>query len=96
MLMFGLAGTVLGLLRHGPDVLDSFSLALRNNPYVRLPNDTQATSMDSEADFARAMKGLEIRLGDVQPESAIGRIAIGMAGDGGAGAAMLKGGRLYG
>ena len=95
MLLMGLAGTILGLRRHGPDVLDSFSSAIRNNPYVELPNNSRVSSMDDGVDFSRKIRSLKVKLGDVCAEKEIGRVAIGSIGNRRAGVMRLKKQRLY-
>ena len=95
MLLMGLTRTILGFRRHGPDVLDIFSLAIRNNPYVDLPDSAKVSSMDDGIEFSRKVRNLKVRLGDVCAEKEVGRIAIGMTGKGGSGTVRLKGRRLY-
>ena len=92
MLLMGLTRTILGSRKRGPDVLDSFSLAVRNSPYVDLPDSAKVSSMDDGIEFSRKVRNVKVRLGDVCAEKEVGRIAIGMTGNG---TMRLKERRLY-
>ena len=95
MLLFGIAGTVLNMRRHGPDVLDTFSLAIRYNSHVELPEGTRVSSMVDGMEYSRKVRDLKVRLGDVHSEKEIGMVAISNKGTAGIGATKLKQGRLY-
>lgn len=74
MVLAGAASIVIDIVRRGPDVLDGLSLALRDNPFVRLP---VGNSMDDGDDLARRFKKVKVCLGDVQAENDVGHVAVG-------------------
>ena len=95
MLLLGIVGTVLNMRRRSPDVLDSFSLAIRYNVHVELPDGTQVSSMVDGVEFSRKVRNLKVRLGDVHSEREIGMVAISNKEIGGIGATKLRQERLY-
>lgn len=56
------------------NTFDGLSLALRDNPFVRLP---VGNSMDDGDDLARRFKKVKVRLSDVQAEKDVGHVAVG-------------------
>lgn len=74
MLAAGLATATLDALRRGPQVLDSFVFALRDNKYVRVP---VGSSLDDSADMAKRLCKETVRFGDVHSEDEVGHMAIG-------------------
>lgn len=74
MLAAGIGTAVLDALRRGPDVLDSFVFALRDNRYVQL---SMGSSMDDSADMAKRLRKEKVRFGDVRAEEDVGHVAIG-------------------
>jgi len=79
MLLCGIAGTILDMLRQGPDILDHFGALLRDVPYV---NDPGHTSMEDAVDLSNRMRYETVRLGDVHPEEDVGYVAITSSHDG--------------
>jgi hypothetical protein len=77
MLFAGIACTVLNALRRGPDVLDTFVLALRDNEFARISN---ADSMDNGNQVGKRLKNTKVRLGDVRPDAEIGHVAVATPG----------------
>jgi len=77
MLLAGIACTVLNALRRGPDVLDTFVLALRDNEFARISN---ADSMDDGNQVGKRLKNTKVRLGDVRPDAEIGHVAVATPG----------------
>jgi hypothetical protein len=77
MLLAGIACTVLNALRRGPDVLDTFVLALRDNEFARIAN---ASSMDNGNQVGKRLKYTKVRLGDVRPDAEIGHVAVATPG----------------
>lgn len=73
MILAGIVAAVLDFYRLGPDVLGGFSLALRENRYVRTPMES---SMEDERDMARRLRRVKVRLGDVKPEAEVGHVSI--------------------
>ncbi|KAK3709104.1 hypothetical protein LTR37_011083 [Vermiconidia calcicola] len=73
MILAGIVAAVLDIYRRGPDVLGGFSLALRENNYVRAPMES---SMEDERDMARRLRRVKVHIGDVKPEADIGHVAI--------------------
>jgi hypothetical protein len=73
MFVAGVATTMLNLLRRGPDILDSFTSSLRNNPFVQI--DTGPSTEDGP-DKARRLANLEVMLGDVRSDEESGYIAV--------------------
>jgi hypothetical protein len=74
MFCAGMASAILGALRRGPDVLDAFTVALRDNRYCALP---AGRSMDDGLDLAKQNVNVKVRLGDVRPDAEVGHAAIG-------------------
>jgi hypothetical protein len=66
-----------------PDVFGYVSSMTRDNPHVRLP---EGGSTLSGLDRARALKHVKVRIADLRSDSAVGRIGLTVADDGGGGA----------
>ena len=79
MLLCGIAGIILDMLRQGPDILDHFGALLRDVPYV---NDPDHTSMEDAVDLSNRMRHETIRLCDIHPEEDVGYVAITLSHDG--------------
>ena len=62
-----------------PDVLGTVALAILDN---RCGTAAQGASGLDGLDKARGMKMVRLRLGDVQPERPVGKIGLGLVGDG--------------
>jgi hypothetical protein len=77
MFACGCYSTVVGMKRKGPEILDSFTALLRDNPYVK---DVGYTSMDDAAEQAKRLRRTIVRLGDVRPDHEIGHVAIAASG----------------
>lgn len=73
MLLCGIAGIILDMLRQGPDILDHFGALLRDAPYVHDPGHT---SMEDAVDLSNRMRHETVCLGDVYPEEDVGYVAI--------------------
>jgi hypothetical protein len=69
----GVATVILNLIRKGPEVLDSFTSSLRDNPFVQ--GDIGPSTEDGP-DKARRLGNVELILGDVRPEEESGYIAV--------------------
>ena len=92
MLLCGIASAILGLIRQGPDILDSFSSWTRDNPFVldRVPHG--GSNLDG-MDRAAYLKRIKVRLGDSAMDEQVGHIAIGTVDP--QRIARLRKGRLY-
>ena len=91
MFLVGSSTAVLGMSLRTPDILDSVSSLTRDNPYIMLPPGVNST-MDS-SDRVRAMRDIEVRLGDVASESNVGHVALAAVKT--VDVVPLKNGRLY-
>jgi hypothetical protein len=69
----GVATVILNLIRKGPEVLDSFTSSLRDNPFVQ--GDIGPSTEDGP-DKARRLGNVELIVGDVRPEEESGYIAV--------------------
>jgi hypothetical protein len=78
----------------GPDVMLNFSsLATRENPFVPLPRS--GTFMDA-GQRSRRLRGVRVRLGDVEPGAEVGRlVVVGVEGGGSGGGMRVRRKRLY-
>lgn len=73
LLVVGGIGTALKYAKIGPDILGYFSSLTRDNPNVA--EGMGHTTLDG-FERARMLKGLTVKLGDVQPDKNFGRISI--------------------
>lgn len=75
------ASLVLGSRRRCPDVLNSFSALLRDNPYASMrPSDT-ANSLSDGSQLAKAWRSEKVRIGNVMDDKCEeGYVAIGTPG----------------
>jgi len=73
MCLVGLVGGLLRFITLVPDVLGSVALAMLPNQFHGLQE--QSTTW-SGREWARRLRGLKIRLGDVDPYAEIGRVAL--------------------
>ena len=89
LVICAVGGTVLSFLAIGPELLGYTSSLIKDNPYVPLEK-TGSTMSGSER--ARLLGDMRLKLGDVQPDSDVGYIAISV--DGSEVGALQKG-RLY-
>lgn len=78
MLAAGIGTATLDAVRCGPEVLDSFVFALRDNKYVQV---ALGSSMDDSADMAKRLRKARVRFGDVHPSEDVGHVAIGTLAD---------------
>lgn len=88
MLFAGVAGMVLDWVRRGPDMLGSFSSAVRDSRYCSLRG---SSSMLDGSELTRELASQRVMLGDVAAEKDVGHVAVGMAGR----VEKLRKGRLY-
>lgn len=73
MFLAGVVGTVLGIMRRGPEILDHFASFLRDNPYAE---SLQCASMMDASTEARRFRDVRVMLGDVRPGQLVGHVAI--------------------
>jgi len=73
MLAAGIATTLLNFIRRGPDILDSFTGMLRDNPHIHA--DT-GPSTEGALEKARRLRKTKVMLGDVLPEGTTGHVAL--------------------
>ena len=73
MFICGIYSTIMGMKRRGPEILDSFTSLLRDNPHV---HDPGYSSMDDAAEQAKRLRNTIVRLGDVRPDHEVGHVAI--------------------
>ncbi|KAL6792285.1 hypothetical protein GGI42DRAFT_364644 [Trichoderma sp. SZMC 28013] len=73
MCIVKIAGTALRFVTLVPDVLGSVALAMLPNQFRRLQG--QSTTQ-SGVSWAKNLRGLEVRLGDVEPSADVGRVAL--------------------
>ncbi|KAI5360678.1 hypothetical protein Slin15195_G085940 [Septoria linicola] len=74
LFIVGLITAYLDATRKGPDVLDQFVNSLRHNPYVHV--DKMGNTMEDGQDMARRLRNTVVQMGDVQPDSEVGYVAI--------------------
>jgi hypothetical protein len=87
----GIATVVLNLKRRGPEVMDSFTSLLKDNPYV---SEETGPSTEDSLEKVRHLRKTRAVLGDVRPLEATGYIAVTTRTDG-EGVQRLRSGRLY-
>ena len=92
MFACGIYSTVMGMRRRGPEILDSFTSLLRDNPNV---HDPGYSSMDDAADQAKRLRNTIVRLGDVRPDHEVGHVAIAASGANGVLVGPLSRKKLY-
>jgi hypothetical protein len=73
MLAAGIATVVLNLMRRGPEVLDSFTSMLRDNPYV---HENTGASTEDASEKVRRLRKTRVMLGDVHPLEMTGHVAV--------------------
>ncbi|KAL7912359.1 hypothetical protein GGI35DRAFT_445049 [Trichoderma velutinum] len=73
MCIVKIAGTAVRFVTLVPDVLGSVALAMLPNQFDGLQG--QSTTQ-SGANWAKNLRGLEVRLGDVEPSADVGRVAL--------------------
>jgi hypothetical protein len=91
MLAAGIATVVLNLMRRGPEVLDSFTSMLRDNPYV---HENTGASTEDASEKVRRLRKTRVMLGDVRPLEATGHVAVKTGTDEDS-VQPLRSGRLY-
>ncbi|KAL0929953.1 uncharacterized protein CTRU02_215162 [Colletotrichum truncatum] len=77
MLASGIAASIFGCLRRGPDVLDRATFFLRDNPHVDLG---QHNSMEDGISQLKRTKSLRICIGDIRPTEETGYVGFGRVG----------------
>ncbi|EFQ25178.1 uncharacterized protein GLRG_00322 [Colletotrichum graminicola M1.001] len=78
MLASGIAASIFGCLRRGPDVLDRATFFLRDNPNVDL---AQHNSMEDGISKLKRTKSLRVCIGDIRPTEETGYVAFGRVGE---------------
>ena len=73
MVSASIISAVLNLCRKGPDMLGSFSMSLRDSPYVGFP---RGSSLEVSTDMSRRLGKCRVRLGDVRPDEDVGYVAL--------------------
>lgn len=93
LIMFaaGIATVVLNSKRRGPEVLDSFTSLLKDNPYV---SEETGPSTEDSSEKVRRLRKTRVMLGDVNPLEATGHVAVTTRTDGD-GVQPLRSGKLY-
>jgi hypothetical protein len=91
MLAAGIATVILNLMRRGPEILDSFTSMLRENPYV---HEEIGLSTEDASEKVRRLRKTRVMLGDVRPLEATGYVAV-TTRTGGDGVQPLRSRRLY-
>ncbi|KIW02632.1 uncharacterized protein PV09_06073 [Verruconis gallopava] len=76
MFLCGIYSSLMGMRRRGPDILDSFTALLRDNPYVQ---DEHYSSMEDASAQARRLRNTVVQLGDVRHADEVGHVAVGWA-----------------
>jgi hypothetical protein len=91
MLIAGIATMALNLVRRGPEILDSLTGMLRDNPYVHV--DIGPSTEDASSQV-RGLRKTSVMLGDVMPKEMTGHVALGTQHDGES-VQRLRADRLY-
>ncbi|KAF4812278.1 hypothetical protein CGCSCA5_v009147 [Colletotrichum siamense] len=78
MLASGVAASVFGCLRRGPDVLDRAIFFLRDSPHVDL---AQQNSLEDGISQVKRTKSLRVCVGDIRPTEETGYVAFGTVGE---------------
>jgi len=91
MFTAGIATVILNLKRRGPEILDSFTSLLRDNPYV---SEETGPSTEDSPEKVRRLRKTRVMLGDVRSLEATGYVAVTTRTDGD-GVQPLRFGRLY-
>jgi len=73
MLAAGIVTVILNLMRRGPEILDSFTSMLRENPYV---HEETGLSTEDASEKVRRLRKTRVMLGDVRPLEATGYVAV--------------------
>ena len=73
MIIVGMGGAILNLLRRGPDILDSFVVLLRPMPSVGF---ARGPTMESVPEQVDRLRNLKVQMGDIDYEHRIGFVAI--------------------
>ncbi|KAF0329608.1 hypothetical protein GQ607_003176 [Colletotrichum asianum] len=73
MLASGIAASVFGCLRRGPDVFDRATFFLRDNPHVNL---AQQNSLEDGISQVKRTKSLRVCIGDIRPSAAYQSIKL--------------------
>ncbi|KAF2156613.1 hypothetical protein K461DRAFT_263645 [Myriangium duriaei CBS 260.36] len=92
LLSLSVANALLKLTITAPDVMGYVSSLTYDNPFVPLP---PGGSVLDAPERSRALYDLRVRIGDVQPESEVGRIAFAAADNEGGVVGKLRRERLY-
>jgi hypothetical protein len=75
----GIATAILNLKRRGPEILDSFTSMLRDNPYA---HEVAESSIEDSCEKVRRLRRTRVMLGGVRPLEAIGYVAVTTRTDG--------------
>ncbi|KAK1842224.1 hypothetical protein CCHR01_15166 [Colletotrichum chrysophilum] len=78
MLASGIAASIFGCLRRGPDVLDRATYFLRDSPHVNL---AQQNSLEDGTSQVKRTKSLRVCVGDIRPTEETGYVAFGTVGE---------------
>ncbi|KAK2733556.1 hypothetical protein CKAH01_08351 [Colletotrichum kahawae] len=78
MLASGIAASIFGCLRRGPDVLDRATFFLRYSPYVSL---AEQNSLEDGISQIKRTKNLRVCVGDIRPTEETGYVAFGTVGE---------------
>jgi len=93
LLVVCVAGSWLQYKLLAPDIFQNISSLTRDNPYMQGAAGAGGSTLDGW-EKARQLKNVTVKLGDVQPYSSIGHIALAPS-DGSMEIGFLKRGRLY-
>lgn len=80
LFVMGVGTAYLDATRKGPDVLDDFVNSLRHNPFVK--TEKLGPSMQDGREMVQRLKGVVVKMGDVQPGEEVGFVAIATPGEG--------------
>ncbi|KAK1657245.1 hypothetical protein BDP55DRAFT_761980 [Colletotrichum godetiae] len=78
MLASGIAASIFSCLRRGPDVLDRATFFLRDNPHVKV---AQQSSLEDGTSQVKRVKGVRVCIVDVTPLEETGHVAFGTVGE---------------
>lgn len=78
MLASGVAASVFGCLRRGPDVLDRATFFLRDSPHV---NVAQRNSLEDGISQVKRTKSLRVCVDDIRPTEETGYVTFGTVGE---------------
>ncbi|KAK0640235.1 hypothetical protein DIS24_g9551 [Lasiodiplodia hormozganensis] len=88
------AGIVLGFVTTVPELRMNASTMVRLSPYAGEVLAAGGTAL-GDGERGRLLKGVRVRLGDVQPDEQVGRISVAAVGEGLPRTGRVRAGRLY-